>query len=162
MESITRREFLGTTAAGVATVLGGCAHVHPSIQQELPFDVLIKGGMVIDGTGTPGRRLDIGIQDGRIRALDLLPETGARRTIDATGLTVVPGFIDIHSHVDTDLLRNPKAESKVRQGVTTEASGMDGESPAPLGGPELIRHLNDFKEVFGKESGATGFVPGFS
>jgi N-acyl-D-amino-acid deacylase len=149
MESMTRREFLGATAAGAATVLGGCAPLSPALKQDLPFDVVIAGGTVIDGTGAPGRIIDLGVKNGRITALDLLGKAHAARVINASGLTVVPGFIDIHSHVDVDLFVAPKAESKVRQGVTTEVSGMDGDSPAPLGGPEVQRRLGDFREAFG-------------
>lgn len=64
-------------------------------------------------------------------------EFNAKTIIDAKGLKIVPGFIDIHSHTDADLIINPRAESKIRQGVTTEITGQDGFSWGPLGGPEF-------------------------
>jgi N-acyl-D-amino-acid deacylase len=75
----------------------------------------------------------------------------AENVIDAKGLKVVPGFIDIHSHTDSDLIINPKAESKIRQGITTEITGQDGFSWGPLGGSELERTLSNFKEEYGEE-----------
>jgi N-acyl-D-amino-acid deacylase len=104
-------------------------------------DILIRGGLVIDGTGRPGEIGDVMVRDGRIAALGVsLPET-ATKVIDAEGLAVAPGFIDIKTHSDFTLPINPKAESKVRQGVTTEIIGHCGFSVAPVlpGNLELIR-----------------------
>lgn len=94
-------------------------------------DLVIRGAQVIDGSGTPGRAVDIAICDGRIRALARSLTGPAQRVIDATGYIVAPGFIDIHTHSDFTLPLNPKAESKIRQGVTTEVVGNCGFSVAP-------------------------------
>src|ERR1700751_1291586 len=95
-------------------------------------DILIRGGTLIDGSGRPGEIGDLAVRDGRIAALGRsLPENAAK-VIDAGGLTVAPGFIDIKTHSDFTLPINPKAESKVRQGVTTEIIGHCGFSVAPV------------------------------
>jgi N-acyl-D-amino-acid deacylase len=95
-------------------------------------DLLIRGGLLIDGTGRPGVHGDLAIVDGRIAAIGRDLAEGARRIIDADGLAVAPGFIDIKTHSDFTLPINPKAESKVRQGVTTEIVGHCGFSVAPV------------------------------
>ena len=95
-------------------------------------DILIAGGKVIDGTGTPAVRLSVAIDGARIAGLYKNSEEKASITIDATGMVVCPGFIDIHSHSELALLAEPLAESKIRQGVTTELVGNCGASPAPL------------------------------
>src|SRR6478752_4209771 len=101
----------------------------------MTHDILIRGGLLLDGTGAAGRRGDLAIRDGRIVAIgaDLGAGLGAdtAKLIDATGLAVAPGFIDIKTHSDFTLPINPKAESKVRQGVTTEIIGHCGFSVAP-------------------------------
>src|SRR5262245_2613200 len=96
------------------------------------FDIKIAGGMVVDGTGAPAGRADVGIDGDIIAAIGDLSKEQAARTIDATGLTVAPGFIDMHSHSDWCLWGNRRAESKIRQGVTTEVVGNCGFSPAPV------------------------------
>jgi N-acyl-D-amino-acid deacylase len=98
------------------------------------FDILIKNGVVVDGTGKPAFKADVGIAGDRISALAERVEGEAVRTIDARGLHVAPGFIDPHTHSDLPLLVDPLAQSKVRQGVTTETIGHCGFSPAPLVG----------------------------
>ncbi len=97
------------------------------------YDLLITGGTVIDGTGSPGVRADVGVRGDRIVRVSTtpLPTADAARVIDATGLIVSPGFIDLHGHLDP-LLRLPDAESAVRQGLTTSLGGPDGSSPFPL------------------------------
>lgn len=96
------------------------------------FDVLVRDGKVYDGTGAPWIRADVGITGGRIEAVDRLGRAAAVETVDAAGLCVGPGFIDIHSHSDMTILVNPKAESKIRQGVTTEVIGQCGSSLVPV------------------------------
>ncbi len=95
-------------------------------------DLLIRGGQVIDGTGTAARRADVAIKDGRITAVGDCGDLDAQQEIDASGQIVAPGFIDIHTHSDFTLPLNPLAESKIRQGVTTEVVGNRGYSTAPV------------------------------
>ncbi len=95
------------------------------------FDILITGGHVIDGTGNPWYAADIGIRNGRIAAIGKLAgRAAAARTIDAQGLAVTPGFIDMLGQSETTLLVDPRAESKIRQGITSEITG-EGGSIAP-------------------------------
>jgi N-acyl-D-amino-acid deacylase len=98
----------------------------------MPYDILIRGGMLIDGSGTEGTRGDLAIVGGRIVAIGASLKDDAAKIIDAGGLAVTPGFIDIKTHSDFVLPINPKAESKVRQGVTTEIIGHCGFSVAPV------------------------------
>src|SRR3989442_5057636 len=94
-------------------------------------DLLIRGGHVIDGTGAPGRDADVSIAAGRVVAIESRSSRPAYRAIDARGQVVAPGLIDIHTHSDFTLALNPRAESKVRQGVTLEVVGNCGFSAAP-------------------------------
>jgi N-acyl-D-amino-acid deacylase len=107
----------------------------------MPYDIVIRGGLIIDGSGQPGVAGDIAISDGRIAAVGPDLSDTAARTIDASGMAVAPGFIDIKTHSDFTLPINPKAESKVRQGVTTEIIGHCGFSVAPAlpGKVDLLR-----------------------
>src|SRR5207248_2230786 len=109
----------------------------------MAWDILIRGGTVIDGSGGPGESADVAIEDGRIAAIGPALTGGAGRTIDAAGLAVTPGFIDIKTHSDFVLPINPKAESKVRQGVTTEIIGHCGYSVAPCL-PGKVQMLADY------------------
>ena len=103
----------------------------PSHGQE--FDLLIRGGTVVDGSGAPGFRADVAVQGDRIVRVSRqpIPADRARRVIDGAGRVVAPGFVDLHAHLDP-LLRLPGAESLARQGVTTALGGPDGGSPWPL------------------------------
>jgi len=105
------------------------------------WDILIRGGTLIDGSGRPGETGDVAVRDGRIVALGPSLAGEAAKIIDAEDLAVTPGFIDIKTHSDFTLPINPKAESKVRQGVATEIIGHCGFSVAPVlpGKLELIR-----------------------
>lgn len=94
-------------------------------------NILIKGGTLIDGTGAKRIPRDIAIDGAKIAGIYRESEAKASIVIDATGMVVCPGFIDIHSHSEIHLLANPLAESKIRQGVTTELVGNCGGSPAP-------------------------------
>lgn len=110
------------------------------------FDLLVENGTVVDGSGDRGFPAAIGIRDGRITIVrGDSAEAGAGRRIDATGLVVVPGFIDLHSHSGLMIFADPLHEPKVRQGVTTEVIGVDGLSYAPipdLADLEALIHMN--------------------
>jgi N-acyl-D-amino-acid deacylase len=105
------------------------------------WDILIHGGALYDGSGSAGARADVAIAGGRIAAVSPSLDGDADKVIDAAGLAVAPGFIDIKTHSDFVLPINPKAESKVRQGVTTEIIGHCGFSVAPAlaGKVDLLR-----------------------
>lgn len=122
---ISRREFNKTIAAGTLGLLAGCRFNNR-------FSIIIKNGKIIDGSGTQAFKKDIGIIGNKIAAIDDLKNATADIFIDGKNLVVSPGFIDIHTHTDTELIVNSKAESKIRQGVTTEVSGNCGDSPFPL------------------------------
>jgi N-acyl-D-amino-acid deacylase len=98
----------------------------------MAWSLLIRNGTVVDGSGAPGVAADVAVEGDRIAALGPGLRGEAGRTIDAKGLMVSPGFIDIHSHSDLVLDTCPSAESKVRQGVTTEVVGNCGFSPGPV------------------------------
>ncbi len=107
----------------------------------MPFDTLILNGTIVDGTNTPRYKADLGLTGGRITAIGSLGHAEAARRIDATGLVIAPGFIDLHSHSDVTLLDDPGGESKAHQGVTTEVTGNCGYSPFPagIGGPKALQ-----------------------
>lgn len=100
----------------------------------IPYDVVILNGMVVDGTGAPRFRADVAVRGGRIVEVSRASLAGraARRTIDATGLIVAPGFVDLHAHIEP-IFRLPAAESHLRQGVTLAVGGPDGGGPWPVG-----------------------------
>lgn len=102
--------------------------------QDAVYDLVIRSGRIVDGTGNPWFAGDVAVRGERIVALGRIPQGAARREIDATGLVVAPGFIDMHSHSDRLLLEDGHAQSKIRQGVTTEVLG-EGSSAGPYQGP---------------------------
>lgn len=102
------------------------------------YDLIIRGGTVVDGSGAPGVRTDVGVRDGRIATVGDLVGATANRTIDATGRVVAPGFIDVHTHDDRIVIDAPDMLPKISQGVTTLVVGNCGISLSPLrheGGP---------------------------
>ena len=130
MPGLSRFHFLFTLLALALTV--------PASAGPPTYDLLIKGGQIVDGSGNPWFRGDVAVKDGRIAAVGrALPGT-TRRTIDAKDLVVAPGFIDMHSHSDYLLLEDGLAQSKIRQGVTTEVLG-EGRSVGPCKG-KLLPH----------------------
>jgi N-acyl-D-amino-acid deacylase len=96
------------------------------------LDLLVRDGLVVDGSGAEPFRGDVGVADGRITAVGPAIDGGARRTIEANGRVVCPGFVDPHSHSDFTILANPAAHSTIRQGVTTEVVGNCGWTYAPV------------------------------
>ena len=119
----------------------------------MPYDIVIRNGTVIDGTGQPGVQADIGVRGDRIVAVGSL-SGDAGQAIDATGHVVAPGFIDVHSHDDFALLDRPLCDFKILQGVTTEVIGNCGFGAAPANdayrhflrsfGPLLFGPMGDF------------------
>ncbi|MBE9469904.1 MAG: D-aminoacylase [Chloroflexi bacterium] len=107
------------------------------------FDILVRNGNVIDGTGNLWFKKDIGIADGRIRRVGSIPESG-RKTIDAKGMVVSPGFIDLHNHSDFSILAYPNAECYITQGVTTVVVGNCGHSLAPIRNPDNLALLRNY------------------
>ena len=95
------------------------------------YDLIIKNGFIVDGTGMPSYRSDIAIQDGKIARIGR-GLSDARTVIDATGLTVTPGFIDSHSHSDSTVLTYPDQREKIEQGITTSIAGQCGTTLAPI------------------------------
>ena len=114
------------------------------------FDIVIRGGTVVDGTGDPGRAADVGIAGERVEAIGDLSEAEAGRTIDAAGLTVSPGFIDTHVHSDAVLLTDPQHAQGLRQGITTEILGQDGLSYAPLSADNYRQYARYLAGILGE------------
>ncbi|HUU13786.1 MAG TPA: D-aminoacylase [Terriglobia bacterium] len=108
------------------------------------YDLLIVGGHIVDGSGSPWFEGSVAVKDGRIVDVGRLPNATARQVIDAAGLVVAPGFIDLHSHSDFTLLVDGKAQSKIRQGVTTEILG-EADSAGPVLGPVAPEFDKDLK-----------------
>ena len=101
----------------------------------MQFDLIIRGGTVVDGSGRPARTADIGIAGDHIETIGPLGDAQSVDEINADGLVVTPGFVDIHSHSDFTLLVDPRAQSSVYQGVTTELVGNCGHGCAPITDP---------------------------
>lgn len=117
------------------------------LSQQATYDVVIYGGMVFDGSGNPWYRTDLGIRNGRIEKIGSIAAGAGRRSIDASGKAVSPGFIDLHTHSDIPLLVDGTAQSKARQGVTLDVLG-EGRSVAPLQGVVLEESRNQNKRRY--------------
>jgi N-acyl-D-amino-acid deacylase len=117
------------------------------------MNLLIRGASVIDGTGSVGRQVDVAVTDGRIAAMGEAVDTvNVERTIDAGGLVLAPGFIDLHSHADLTLPSFPAATNSLSQGVTTEVVGNCGFSPAPVSPtPERAQLLRAYAAGLGPD-----------
>src|SRR6476620_10387145 len=103
----------------------------------MSYDILIRGGTVYDGSGKAPVVADVAVADGRVAEIGHIRPGDAKQVIDANGLAVAPGFIDIHSHSDYTLLIDPRAMSAVAQGVTLEVIGNCGFGCAPIADPRL-------------------------
>jgi N-acyl-D-amino-acid deacylase len=113
-----------------------------------PYDLLIRGGTVVDGTGNPWFLGDVAVRGDKIAAVgQLRSDAPARRVIDARGLVVAPGFIDMHSHSDRPLLEDGNAQSKIRQGVTTEVLGEDSSGGPAKGKRAPEQFVRDGKTI---------------
>ena len=132
------RTTLAVAAALVATLSAG--ERFRALAQQPRFDVVIAGGTVIDGTGKPGIRGDVAIKEGRIVQVGTVGKGNAAQTIDARGLAVAPGFIDVHTHAD-DIADHPAASNFVRMGVTTVIAGNCGGSALDVA--EALARIRD-------------------
>jgi len=103
------------------------------------LELIVRHGTVLDGTGAPAFRADVGVRDGKIAAVGDLSHAAARQDLNAAGFLVTPGFIDIHSHSDFTLLADPRAQSSIAQGVTTELIGNCGHGCAPIAAIEAAK-----------------------
>jgi N-acyl-D-amino-acid deacylase len=112
------------------------------------FDLVIKNGLVYDGLGSSPVSTDIGIQGDIIGKIGKIPSGRGKHVIDAQGLSITPGFIDVHDHTDIGLLVNPKAESAVRQGITTLVSGNCGSSPFPVAEAIYDEFRENLQEIY--------------
>src|SRR5437764_14904448 len=138
-----RTRFLIAAAAAAALA----AATTPAAQTPVRFDILIANGRIVDGTGAPWFRGDVGIVGDRVSAIGSLSGADARLTIDAAGLVVAPGFIDLLGQSEMNVLIDGRAASKVRQGVTSEAPG-EGSSIAPVN-DRLIQEATPSATHFG-------------
>lgn len=150
----SRRDFLKTGAVVTAGLSLG-------LKLKNQFDVIIKNGKIADGTGSILFKADVGINGDKIEAIGDLSSSSANLIIDAEEQIVSPGFIDIHTHTDTELIVNPKGESKIRQGVTTEVSGNCGSSPFPYTDEDFETIRESFKKRYEEDinwKDITGFL----
>jgi N-acyl-D-amino-acid deacylase len=115
------------TAASALAVGLVCLGV--ALRAAPAYDIVIRGGTVYDGTGGPPRRADVAVQGDRIAAVGQLPDAGARLVIDASGLAVAPGFVNMLSHSETSLIADGRSQSEIRQGVTTQIFGEGSMGP---------------------------------
>ena len=145
----------GLTSLVLALALLSSCSPQPS------YDLIIEQGAVIDGSGAPAREADVGILDGKFAAIGDLASAGAERRIDASGLVVAPGFIDMQNHSDLTAIDEPNAESMVRQGVTTMILGEGGsQGPLPPGEQEweTLGEYFDFMEAKGLTPNIASYV----
>lgn len=123
--------------ASILLLMAWACSAQPHAARPTPgvpaYDIVIRGGRIVDGTGAAAYAADVGVRDGRIVRISRTPlsDGAAVRTIDATGHVVAPGFIDLHAHIEP-ILRLRGAESHLRQGVTTAVGGPDGGGPFPV------------------------------
>jgi N-acyl-D-amino-acid deacylase len=145
-----RRTFLKSAAKAAVVLSGtGCGLLLKGCSSRKDFDLVIFGGTVYDGLGGAPFRADLGIRGGLIASIGEIPLSRAAKSVDANGLVVAPGFIDIHDHTAESLLVNPRAESAVRQGVTTLVSGNCGDSPFPLSEAMAESAREDLRKDYG-------------
>ncbi|MEW6365011.1 MAG: D-aminoacylase [Acidobacteriota bacterium] len=146
--NVTRREFI-KSAAAAAVGMSGPGLLRAASGSVKEFDLVIREGAVYDGRGGAGVKADVGIAGDTIRAVGRIPAERAAAVVEAKGLAVCPGFIDLHAHTDIELLVNPKAESSVRQGITTIISGNCGGSGCTVPDAVYEETVATLKEVYG-------------
>src|SRR2546423_10802919 len=122
------------------------------------YDLIIRGGFVVDGTGLPRRRVDVGIRDGKVATLAHLNGKTATEEIDATDLIVAPGIVDAHTHYDPQITFDPYATMSCFHGVTTVLAGNCGFSAAPVKSADLEFLKGVFARVEDMDPAALGGV----
>lgn len=148
-KAITRRNFLKKSSKVVAAAgLGGCGILLKGCSSQKDLDIVIKDGRIFDGSGSEAFEADIGIKGDSINEIGKISISRAKTVIKAKNLAVCPGFIDAHDHTDVHLLVNPKAESSVRQGITTLVSGNCGGSPFPVAEEVYEEMKKDLKDIY--------------
>ena len=148
-KKITRRNFLKKSSKFVAAAgLGGCGILLKGCALKKDFDLIIRGGYILDGAGAEMFEADIGISGDYIKEIGQILSVRGKSVIEAKDLVVCPGFIDAHDHTDVGLLVNPKAESSIRQGITTLVSGNCGSSPFPVAEEIYEESKENLKELF--------------
>ena len=130
---IVKASLRRSPAACLVLVAAVVAWVAWPAAQVAPYDLVLRNARIIDGTGSPWYRADIGIRGNTIARIAPSVDESALRTIDVGGEVVAPGFIDLHTHASRGIFQIPTADNYVRQGVTTLIEGPDGSSPVPLG-----------------------------
>ena len=147
---INRRDFLKASAQAGLLLSFGAGNGMGSLSTT-SYDIIIRNGTIVDGLNNKSFQSDLGIAGDQIRVIGPLSMAEARTVLDASGKIVAPGFIDIHAHSDArELLLNPKGESKIRQGVTTEISGNCGGSSFPLS-----KDVSEEERQYSERSGLT-------
>ena len=142
--SISRRAFLKRCSLGAISVTIPKLSV---VYASPPFDKVIKDATILDGTGRTPWRGDVGITGDTIAAIGVIAPEQGRNVIQASGLHLCPGFIDIHTHSDGRILTCPTADSRVFQGITTELTGNCGSSVAPLKRADIKDEVQEFREL---------------
>jgi N-acyl-D-amino-acid deacylase len=164
---ISATRILALIALAVALCLAGRSRAGKASGAEAAFDLVITNARVVDGTGNPWFRADVGIKDGRIARIGRISDSEGRRTIDARGQILAPGFIDVHTHVE-GIFDQPDAENFVRMGVTTLVTGNCGgsavnvgkflgrtkETPIAVNLATLVGHNSVRRAVFGEANRA--------
>ena len=149
-KNISRRSFLKASFAmgsSAALIGGGMGSFLTACTTREQFDTIIKNGLIYAGDGGDPIKGSIGIRDGRIAAIGRIGEH-ADKIIDAKGLAVSPGFIDIHTHTDTNLFVAPLGDSRIYQGVTTDIGGNCGDSPFPYSDEYAAKKIGSMRHGF--------------
>jgi N-acyl-D-amino-acid deacylase len=146
---ISRRDFLKKSARCTAVAgLGGCGILLKGCASNKEYDLVIKNGRIFDGLGNETILADVGIAGQKIEKIGKISAAKGQSVINAQDLVVCPGFIDTHDHTDIQLLVNPKAESSIRQGITTLVSGNCGDSPFPIAEEIYDEYRDNQKEEY--------------
>jgi N-acyl-D-amino-acid deacylase len=149
---MNRRDFLKQTAKTATLAgLGGCGPLLQGCAAKKTYDIVIADALVFDGQGGPSAEADIGVVGETIQTIGKIKRSRGKLVIEARGLAVSPGFIDVHDHTDVSLIINPKAESVIHQGITTLVSGNCGASAFPVPDSIFEEQKEYAKSVYGLE-----------